>query len=215
MASTLYLGYPRTDPMGPNHVLHVRDLGDFYPAAATPLPYLGFSERDGFNWGYGWSGTALALSLLADHLGEGEQVQAYTQSMPRSGHPLSYSLHEAFARDVVATFPPDGAWVLTGDQIDTWLAARPVVEQAPEQATNVAMTDRWTGVHGTSFAFDGWGLAGEVRITSATLGDTGASIEVTGSDLLDFVAEYIRRQLCAKIQEGSTDELLGVQRPPH
>lgn len=56
----------------------------------------------GFEWGYGGSGPAqLALALLADHLGDGDQA---------------IELHQEFKSAVVADLPYRG-WTLTSQQI--------------------------------------------------------------------------------------------------
>lgn len=57
----------------------------------------------GFEWGYGGSGPAqLALAILADHLGSGEQA---------------LNLHQRFKWAVVAELP-HRAWTLTSEQIE-------------------------------------------------------------------------------------------------
>ncbi len=56
----------------------------------------------GFEWGYDGSGPAqLALALLADHLGDGDEAIAW---------------HQYFKRAVVETLPPRH-WALTSQQI--------------------------------------------------------------------------------------------------
>jgi len=57
----------------------------------------------GFEWGYVGSGPAqLALALLADHLGDGEQA---------------LNLYQRFKWLVVSELP-GGDWILTSDQIE-------------------------------------------------------------------------------------------------
>ena len=63
----------------------------------------------GFDWGYAGSGPApLALAILADHAGDQVALRRYLD----------------FRRDVIepiGTFDTNH-WVLTGEQIDRWLA---------------------------------------------------------------------------------------------
>ncbi len=40
--------------------------------------------------------------------------------------------------------------------------------------------------------------------------ETGQEIRVLGSDLLDFVAEYIREQKIIKIENTGTTDILGI-----
>ena len=86
--------------------------GIFVTVDGEPLPPcqdLRAASADGFEWGYGGSGPAqLALALLADHLGDGEQALA---------------LHQEFKWAVVAGLPRE-RWTLTSDEISRALAAR-------------------------------------------------------------------------------------------
>ena len=62
-------------------------------------------SKTGFEWGFeGPAPEQLALALLADHLGDGEQA---------------LRLHVAFMRDVVAHL--DNAWRLTSAEVDAAL----------------------------------------------------------------------------------------------
>ena len=57
----------------------------------------------GFAWGYSGSGPAqLALAILADFLGNDDQAIAF---------------HQAFKNLVVAGFPEEGGWHLSGEDI--------------------------------------------------------------------------------------------------
>jgi hypothetical protein len=49
-------------------------------------------------------------------------------------------------------------------------------------------------------------LSGKVIITTVD----GDSIEVDGNDILSFVAEFIRMERIDKIEQLTTDELLGM-----
>ena len=61
----------------------------------------------GFSWGFGGSGPAqLALALLLDVVSKEEALR----------------YHQAFKWDVVATWPQDGPWEISADEIRRWLA---------------------------------------------------------------------------------------------
>lgn len=60
----------------------------------------------GFSWGFGGSGPAqLALALLLDVVGEEEARRHY----------------QAFKWDVVSTWPQDGPWEISADEIRRWV----------------------------------------------------------------------------------------------
>ena len=64
------------------------------PAAGQPylLKHVVFHSPTGFSWGYGGSGPAdLALSILADHLGENP-----TENDLYHGRPRCWQLHQPF-----------------------------------------------------------------------------------------------------------------------
>jgi hypothetical protein len=85
------------------------------PASFTPyhLPLqsslrLHNHSPSGFSWGYHGSGPAqLALALLLDYTGDSRRA---------------LRLYQEFKRRVVAAWPGDGDWTLTGDQIDAAIA---------------------------------------------------------------------------------------------
>jgi hypothetical protein len=83
-------------------VYEVRRDGEGGPVIATvngaPLPHIVWHSPTGFEMGYGGSGPAdLALSILADHLGE----QPTEQTM-RHTTPLCWKYHQAFKFAFVA-----------------------------------------------------------------------------------------------------------------
>ena len=64
----------------------------------------------GFNWGYAGSGPAqLALAILLDYLDDEELAQRYYQD---------------FKFTYVARWPADNGWVLTGHEIDSFVASK-------------------------------------------------------------------------------------------
>jgi hypothetical protein len=72
----------------------------------------------GLEWGYGGSGPSdLALSILADFFGEGEQYKELKQ-LPNS---KSLKLYQAFKRDFVARFPRK-SWMIDSATIARWVA---------------------------------------------------------------------------------------------
>lgn len=86
---------------------------------ARPLHHVKRHSPTGFEWGYGGSGPAdLALSILADHLGERP-----TRRQLRHGTFKAWGLHQAFKLDIIAT--ADRAdFTITSQQIDEWLAGQ-------------------------------------------------------------------------------------------
>lgn len=86
-----------------------------------PLRHIAY-HSNGFDWGEPSDRAAdLALSLLANHLGE--------RLNPRSrrflsGEYTSWRLHQDFAAEIVTAFSRTEQWQLTSDQITTWLERR-------------------------------------------------------------------------------------------
>jgi hypothetical protein len=63
----------------------------------------------GISWGYGGSGPAqCSFAVLMDYLGDAQRAQA---------------LHQAFKFSVIAKFPPNSEWTLTGREIEHTIAA--------------------------------------------------------------------------------------------
>ena len=65
----------------------------------------------------------------------------------------------------------------------------------------------FVGENGTIINYNS-DLSGQVRIVSAY--DTGKELEVSGEDLLEFVAEYVRNKKIASIEQMDTEELLQI-----
>ena len=98
-----------------------------------PLPHIVRHSPTGFEWGYGGSGPAdLALSILADYLGEQEAVRRYIRPMGwvTENEPLTCRLYQQFKWAFVARFDRQ-SWRLTGAEIAAWLRAQGV--EAPER----------------------------------------------------------------------------------
>lgn len=53
-------------------------------------------------------------------------------------------------------------------------------------------------------------LSGEVRIFCDT---TGNAVDVDMDDLLDFVAEIVRKKKISELEQASTERLLGIRKP--
>ena len=100
-----------------------------------PLDHIVYHSPTGMEWGYGGSGPAdLALSILADYLGEQAAVRRYLDAVRRGAfialdmeEPISLQLHQAFKWEFVARFARD-AWRLTDSQIVPWLLRQGVPE---------------------------------------------------------------------------------------
>lgn len=94
-----------------------------------PLPHVVLHSPTGIEWGYGGSGPAdLALSLLADHLGE-----TPTRSQLEHGLSVAWALHQHFKAEVVARWPHEG-FELTHLQIERFLKQyRSVADAARER----------------------------------------------------------------------------------
>jgi len=81
------------------------------------LPHVVRHSPDGFEWGYMGSGPAdLALSILADHLGE-----TPSESEINSGRFRAWGLHQDFKSQIVGGMPRAEAWTITSQAIDEWL----------------------------------------------------------------------------------------------
>jgi hypothetical protein len=70
------------------------------------LPHIVRHSPDGFCWGYHGSGPSeLAHSLLVFHLGREVEPAVYHQ----------------FKSDIIASYPQDQGFLLTGEMVDAWL----------------------------------------------------------------------------------------------
>lgn len=76
------------------------------------------SSPAGFCWGYGGSGPhALAMSLLAHHLGEWPKKDAAYDGMP-----LAFAMHNDLVGDLVSRWPMDEPWRLPRADLEGWVA---------------------------------------------------------------------------------------------
>ena len=58
-------------------------------------------------------------------------------------------------------------------------------------------------------------LSGNVRITVMDNGDgvpTGDRIEISGADIIKFVADHVRRSKISDLEQATTKEILGLSR---
>jgi len=81
------------------------------------------------SWGFNGSGPAdLALSVLADYLGEAAAIPAherYDHAIANQiGETGAWLLHQEFKRDVVAPLPQDRNVTIDGRAIEAWLEPR-------------------------------------------------------------------------------------------
>jgi hypothetical protein len=99
---------------------------------ATPRTYLLRHLRvhspSGMNHGYGGSGPAdLALSILADYLGEATAIPPHDDYDPaiarRIERTTAWALHQHFKWDVIARLDQAAGFTLVGDLIAAWLYA--------------------------------------------------------------------------------------------
>lgn len=90
--------------------------------SCVPLRHIALHSPTGFCWGYGGSGPAdLALSILADVLGEdltADQLRMACQGMIRS---VAYEYYQSFKWDVVARWPFGQSFSIDEDAIREWL----------------------------------------------------------------------------------------------
>jgi hypothetical protein len=101
---------PPDDELG-ECVVFVESAGN-----ARPLHHVALHSQ-GFEWGYGGSGPAdLALSILADHLGERP-----TKHQLHHGQAKSWRYHQAFKRAFISGADRRG-FTITSEQIAAWLA---------------------------------------------------------------------------------------------
>lgn len=128
------------------HKVYVRDHDD--RNEDRELQHVVKHSSAGFNWGYGGSGPSeLARCILLDHLGEqvrcvcggSGQVPRMSEARLREdvvvqrqrlvtcpgcggdGFKLQPMTYQRFKEEFVATWPMDGAWRLTSEEIESWL----------------------------------------------------------------------------------------------
>lgn len=89
-----------------------------------PLPHIAHHSPTGFEMGYAGSGPAdLALALLAENLDvEDRRPEAFHRPLGviEPAAELAWSAHEQFKVDHIATAPPEGL-TLTSGEIAAWL----------------------------------------------------------------------------------------------
>ncbi len=85
-----------------------------------PLRHVALHSPTGFEWGYGGSGPAdLALSILADHLGENPSRRDLD-----AGRSRAWQLHQEFKWAFIAPLERKSDWVILGSEIEAWLRGR-------------------------------------------------------------------------------------------
>ena len=129
---TVYRGYTDQAQAGPEAVILV--YAEDRPA--YKLRHMIVHSPSGMAWGYGGSGPAdLALSILADHLGEADAIPAHE----RYDHDIAteiqrtqaWMLHQDFKWCSIAPLDQGAGWTITAAEIGAWLAPRlPEIERA-------------------------------------------------------------------------------------
>jgi len=121
----IYRGYSdQGDASGPVSVLVYQEGQESYI-----LRHMIVHSPSGLSWGYQGSGAAdLALSVLADYLGEVAAIPAHERYDPRVADEIkrtgAWLLHQEFKRDVVASLPQVRNVTIDGADIEAWLAPR-------------------------------------------------------------------------------------------
>lgn len=128
----IYRGYSdQGDASGPVSVV-------VYQAGREPykLRHMIVHSPSGLSWGYQGSGSAdLALSILADYLGEAAAIPAHG----RYDHAIAgaiqeigaWLLHQEFKRDIVARLPQGRNVTIDGADVEAWLAPRRAEAERP------------------------------------------------------------------------------------
>ncbi len=121
----IYRGYSdQGDASGPVSVVVDQEGREPYK-----LRHMIVHSPSGLSWGFQGSGPAdLALSILADYLGEAAAIPAHD----RYDHAIADSiqetaawlLHQEFKRDFVARLPQDQNITIDGADIEAWLDPR-------------------------------------------------------------------------------------------
>lgn len=123
-AGRVYVAERRSEVVG-DTLVYVEEDG-----RRRPLPHVRWHSPSGYAWSYAGSGPGnLALSILADHLGERP-----THDELYHGAPRCWTLHQAFKWAFIAPAPPDG-FRLPAHEIAAWL------EQHTDAAGDVDDTD--------------------------------------------------------------------------
>jgi hypothetical protein len=121
----------------PHAAVYVHCAGPDGSSRVEPLRHIVYHSPSGLNWGYGGSGPAdLALSILADHLGERRLMPRQHAFEARALRAIertrAFRLHQQLKWDLIAGLPQDEAWQITGAEIDGWLMGLVDRQQTPE-----------------------------------------------------------------------------------
>jgi len=121
----IYRGYSdQGDASGPVSVVVYEESQKPYK-----LRHMIVHSPSDMSWGFNGSGPAdLALSVLADYLGEAAAIPAherYDHAIANQiGETGAWLLHQEFKRDVVAPLPQDRNVTIDGRAIEAWLKPR-------------------------------------------------------------------------------------------
>lgn len=107
----------------PGSAQRLRVVGVQAGGRAEPLEHVVHYSPTGLEWGYPGAGPSdLALSLLADVIGDRTELRSWLKRQAGRRVPESWRLHLAFRGDHVQRFATD-AWELSRAEIETWIAA--------------------------------------------------------------------------------------------
>jgi len=137
----VYRGYTDQAQAGPEAAILV--YAEDRPA--YKLRQMIVHSPSGMAWGYGGSGPAdLALSILADYLGEADAIPAherYDHAIARAiQRTRAWMLHQDFKWCSIAPLDQGAGWTIRGQQIAAWLAPRlPEIERAHRERRALAL----------------------------------------------------------------------------
>jgi Family of unknown function (DUF6166) len=90
-----------------------------------PLRHVIYHSPTGLEWGYSGSGPAdLALSLLVHYFKETYVTTAFLKTF-HAVPSRAWHYHQPFTFEIVAAFPHT-SWRLSSDEIESWLARKPL-----------------------------------------------------------------------------------------
>jgi len=121
----VYKGYSdQGDVSGPVSVVVYQEDPEPYK-----LRHMIVHSPSGMSWGYQGSGAAdLALSILADYLGEAAAIPTHERYDPHVADEIkqtgAWLLHQDFKRDFVAALPQDRNVTIDDADIEAWLDPR-------------------------------------------------------------------------------------------
>lgn len=118
----VYKGYR----FGKDNALHVVVIDG---EKTRPLYHIRLHSPAGFECGYEGSGPGdLALSILADHLGENpnwRELHTGFFDVPQDETELRpvrcWRMHQRFKRAVIAALPREGEWQITEGSVEQWV----------------------------------------------------------------------------------------------